>query len=45
MAVTFALPHNLGHGLTEVNMDPPVVNQNIVHLEIGILTILFLQCK
>lgn len=39
---TFALPPDLGHGLAEVHVDAAVVDQHVVHLEEGLLTVLLL---
>lgn len=39
---TFALPPDLGHGLAEVHVDAAVVDEHVVHLEVGLLTVLLL---
>ena len=39
-SLTFLGVLKLGHGLTEVNVDATVINQNIVHLEVSVLTVL-----
>ena len=36
-AATFTLPLNSRHGLAEIDVNPAVVDQHIVHLEVGIL--------
>ena len=32
---SLSLPPVLGHGLGKVDVDSPVVNENVVHLEVG----------
>lgn len=39
---TFALPPDLGHRLAEVHVDAAVVDEHVVHLEVGLLTVLLL---
>ena len=34
------LPFQLRHRLTEVDVNPPIINQNVVHLEVGLLAVL-----
>lgn len=40
---TFALPPDLGDGLAEVHVDAAVVDEHVVHLEVGLLTVLLLR--
>merc|ERR1712130_1021943 len=35
---SFPLPTEPGHALAEVDVDPPIVNQHVVHLEVSLLT-------
>ena len=39
-AGALALPGDLGHRLAEVDVDAAVVDEHVVHLEVGVLTVL-----
>jgi hypothetical protein len=34
---------NLGHGLTKVHLDSSIINQSIIHFEVGLFALLFVR--
>jgi hypothetical protein len=36
---SLSLPPDFGHGLTEIDMYPAIIDEDIVHLEVGLFTV------